>query len=72
MVKSLKFFVRTIPFVSGLILTLTSLAFLVEFAGSPSLESLSEEDFVSFAILALLGVPLLLLGIRRLAEPRTR
>jgi hypothetical protein len=60
--------IRSLLMVVGIILSLTSLAFLVEFAANPSLDNLLDEEYVVFILFALIGFPLMFFGINRLAE----
>jgi hypothetical protein len=64
----LKYFVKAIPLSLGLILSLTALSFLVAFTDGAELSELGESNFLSFLVLALLGIPTLLFGIERLSR----
>ncbi len=55
------FFVKTLPFTLGVILVLTSLAFLVE---------IESEDFWAFVFFAIIGIPTLLYGIKKAANEK--
>ena len=58
------FFIRTLPFTLGIILVLTSLAFMVEaITYGFYIEALGYEEFWMFFLFALIGVPTLLYGI---------
>lgn len=57
-----RFILRALPFTVGLILCLTALTFLVEFTDYGA-----EETFFTFAGIAIIGIPLLLYGIRALS-----
>jgi hypothetical protein len=50
------FFIKTLPFALGVVLVLTSLAFLVDF---------ENEDFWAFVFFAIIGIPTLLYGINK-------
>lgn len=60
------FCLHSLPMVIGIILSLTSLAFLVEFTSNPSLDYLMDEEFLGFLLFALIGFPLMFFGINRL------
>ena len=62
----LRFVLRSLPMVVGLICTLTALAFLVEFTDRASFDNLEDEEFLGFVLFALVGLPLTLFGINRL------
>lgn len=65
----IKLFGRAIPFVGGIICTLTALSFLITFGESASLSNLYEiENFFVFVILSLIGLPLIVFGINRLSN----
>lgn len=68
MKELLGFFIKSIPMALGLILSLTALSFLVNFTDNAHLSSIGEEDFVTFAALAIVGIPTLLFGIRKLSS----
>lgn len=62
-------FVRALPFVAGVICTLTALTFLISFAESASLSHLFDGGpFVVFAALSVIGLPLTIFGIDRLSS----
>jgi hypothetical protein len=62
-------FVRGLPFIAGMICTLTALTFLISFAESASLSRLLDgEPFVVFAVLSVIGLPLTIFGIDRLSS----
>jgi hypothetical protein len=62
-------FVRALPFVAGMICTLTALTFLISFAEAPSLSRLFDEDpFLIFVVLSVIGLPLTIFGIDRLSS----
>lgn len=61
-------FLKSIPFVAGIILTLTAVSFLVEFASQASVSNLDEADYWAFVIFAVIGIPLTLFGINRLSQ----
>lgn len=63
----LRFFLRSLPLVVGVIFSLTALVFLVEFAA----KKLEVENFWSFVIFAVVGLPLMLFGINRLSSDGT-
>ena len=63
-----RYFLRSLPFVFGIILTLTALAFLVDFAGYVSIDALADEEFFAFLVFALSGLPLTLYGIALLSR----
>lgn len=66
-------FFKALPFSIGVILVLTALTLLVEFADKDiDLGNLLDREFWGFVILAVIGIPWLLLGINRLSEPRRR
>ena len=63
------FFLKSIPFAVGLILTLFALSFLVQFVEQGAyLSEWDNEDVWGFVFFALIGVPVLLFGINKLAE----
>lgn len=65
------FFVRALPFVIGLISTLTSLSFLINFADGASISRIFEDsEFSLFVTFAVVGFPLTLFGINRLSIER--
>jgi hypothetical protein len=64
----IKFTVKSLPLVFGLILTLISLAFLVEFATDIYVEKFQETEFTFFVVFAVIGFPTLLYGINYLAN----
>jgi hypothetical protein len=68
--SAVNFFLRSIPLVTGIILTLTAMAFLVEFANIASFDSLAEEEFRGFVLFALGGLPLMLFGINLLSNDK--
>lgn len=68
MKPELRFLGAALVFAAGLVCCLASLAFLVSFADAASLEDMGEADFVTFAALALVGIPLALLGMKRLSQ----
>jgi hypothetical protein len=58
-----------LPFIAGMICTLTALTFLISFAESASLSRLLDgEPFVVFAVLSVIGLPLTIFGIDRLSS----
>lgn len=67
MKNSLGFFIRALPLTLGLILSLTALSFLVSFTDTAELSEIAEEDFLSFVVLAFIGIPTLLFGIDKLS-----
>lgn len=60
-----RFFLKALPMAIGLILCLTSLTYLVEFSVSGYH---AEENFLAFAFIAVVGIPTLLYGIRKLSS----
>ena len=52
-------FIKTLPFTIGIILTLISLTFLIEFS------DFEDEEFWSFVFFAAIGIPTLLYGINK-------
>lgn len=65
----LLFFIKVIPFTIGVILTLTSLAFLVEFTDQRlNFGDLGNEEFWSFVFFAIIGIPILLFGINKASK----
>jgi len=58
------FFIKTLPFAIGVVLVLTSLAFLVEF--------LDDVDFAfrAFVFFAIIGIPTLLYGINKASNEK--
>ena len=71
MKELLRFFIKSLPLSLGLILSLAALSFLVNFTDSAGLSSIGEEDFITFAALAVVGIPTLLFGIRKLSSNGT-
>ena len=69
MKESVQFLLRSLPLAAGLVCCLTALSFLVSFTDSARFSNMGEEDFVAFVVLALVGIPVLLLGVRKLAAP---
>lgn len=64
----IRLFLRALPFVLGLISTLTALSFLISFSESPSISRIFDEgEFFLFVAFAMIGLPLTLFGINRLA-----
>lgn len=64
----IRLFLRALPFVIGLIFTLTALSFLISFSESPSIGRIFDDgEFFVFVTLAVIGLPLTLFGINRLA-----
>ncbi len=61
-------FLRSLPFVMGIILTLTAVSFLIEFASQASVSNLDEVEYWAFVIFAVIGIPLTLFGINRLSR----
>jgi hypothetical protein len=60
------FFVRVLPFTVGVILILTSLAFLADFTNqSLDFGDLENEEFWAFVFFSMLGIPTLLFGINK-------
>lgn len=68
MKAELRFLGAALVFTAGLVCCLASLAFLVGFADAATLEDMSGTDFITFAVLALIGIPLSLLGMRKLSH----
>jgi hypothetical protein len=69
MKKFAQLFFRALPFIAGMICTLTALTFLISFAESASLSRLFDgEPFVVFAVLSVIGLPLTIFGIDRLSS----
>lgn len=68
MKELLSFFVRAIPLSIGLIISLVALSFLVSFTDNAGLSDIGEENFVTFLILAFVGIPTLLFGIKKLSS----
>lgn len=68
MKSDLRFLGTAMVFALGLVCCLASLAFLVSFADAASLEYIGEADFITFVVLALIGIPLALLGMRKLSK----
>jgi hypothetical protein len=66
-----QFFVRSLPLVAGIILTLIALAFLVEFTDSASFDRLEDEEFWGFVLFSIGGLPLTLFGISLLSNEKT-
>ena len=66
------FFLKALPFTAGLILSLTALSFLINFTDSARLSNMEEEDFITFVLLCILGIPMLLFGIKKLSNECTR
>jgi len=65
----LSFFIKVLPFTFGVILILTSLAFLVDFTGqSLDFGDLEDEEFWSFVFFAIIGIPILLFGINKASK----
>lgn len=72
-----RFFAKSLPFVAGIICTLTALAFLVsllvELSSHPKYFSksiLDQEKFWAFVTFAVIGLPLILFGINRLSSDK--
>lgn len=72
-----RFFARSLPFVAGIICTLTAFSFLVsllvELSNHPKYFSnsiLDKEKFWAFVIFAVIGLPLILFGINRLSSDK--
>ncbi len=63
-----KYAFRSLPMVCGLILTLTSLSFLIGFATDINVEKLQDEEYSMFLVFAVIGIPTLLFGINYLAN----
>lgn len=53
-------FIKALPFTAGIILILTSLAFLTE------VTELDDEEYLMFIFFSVIGIPLLLFGIKAL------
>lgn len=68
MKDSFRFLLRSLLLAIGLVLCLTALSFLVSFTDSARLSNMDEEDFVTFVVLLLVGIPVLLLSIRKLSS----
>ena len=64
----LRFWLRSLPLVLGIISILTAFAFLIEFTDRASFDNLEDEEFLGFVLFALVGLPLTLFGINRLAN----
>lgn len=64
----LRFSVRALPLTLGLVLVLTALSFLVGFADGAHPSKFAEEDFVTFVLLSIVGIPMLLFGIKKLSN----
>lgn len=67
MKELLSFFVKALPLSLGLILSLTALSFLIGFTDGAHLSNIGEDDFVTFLVLAIVGIPTLLFGIKKLS-----
>jgi len=64
-----QFFIRSIPLVVGLIITLFALGFLASFVeDGANLSDFDNEDIWGFIFFAFVGVPTLLYGVNKLAE----
>ena len=63
MKKLVYFFLKALPFTAGLILSLTAISFLVNFT-----DNMEEEGFIIFVLLCILGIPMLLFGIKMLSN----
>ena len=62
----LTFFIKLLPFTVGVVLTLTSLAYLADFTDqSLDFGDLVDEEFLAFVFFAVIGVPMLLFGINK-------
>ena len=57
------FFVKVLPFTAGIIFTLISLSFLVEFIGRGL--DFDDEAFFVFIVFAVIGIPTLLFGLNK-------
>lgn len=71
----IRFFIRSLPFVVGIICTLTAFSFLVsllvKLASHPiyySTSILDQEKFWAFVIFSVIGLPLILFGINHLSN----
>jgi hypothetical protein len=64
----IKFTIKSLPLVFGLILTLISLTFLIGFATDIYVEKFQEIEFILFVVFAVIGFPTLLYGINYLAN----
>ncbi|BCO31169.1 hypothetical protein TspCOW1_12720 [Thiohalobacter sp. COW1] len=71
MKELLNFYVKALPITLGLIFSLTALSFLIDFTDSARLSDIGEEDFLTFLILAIVGIPTLLFGIKKLSSEGT-
>ncbi len=59
-------FLKTLPFTVGVILVLTSLAFLATFTDQHlDFGDLEDEEFWAFVVFAVIGIPILLFGINK-------
>ncbi len=65
-----RFALKASPFVAGLLLVLTALAFLVSFSSRPYLEYMDNEDYITFVLFGFVGLTMLLWGAERLAGDR--
>ena len=64
----LKYTIKSLPMVFGLILTLISLTFLIGFATDIHVANFQEINFTLFVVFAVIGFPTLLFGINYLAN----
>jgi hypothetical protein len=60
------FFIKTLPFALGVVLVLTSLAFLVQVLDYVDFN----EDFLAFVFFAIIGIPTLLYGINKASNEK--
>ena len=71
MKRALSFLIKTLPFALGVVLVLTSLAFLVEFTDQRlHIGDLEDEEFWAFVFFAMIGVPTLLYGIKKASDTK--
>ena len=68
MKELISFVVKAFPFTAGLILSLTALSFLVSFSDSVRLSRFGDEDFITFVVLFIVGIPTLLFGMQKLSN----
>lgn len=60
------FFIKTLPFTLGVVLILTSLAFLVQVLDYVDFD----ENFFAFVFFAIIGIPTLLYGINKASNEK--
>lgn len=64
---------RSFPFAIGVVLVLTSLAYLAEFSGQIyGLNNFDDEEFLAFLVFALIGIPVLIYGIDVLSSEKSQ